>query len=155
MFNNDLPIKTGQNNAEDAEMKKQIVTGLIGAASLLAIMASGAYATDLTLSQYSKTCDKGVIKEIAAGYVTDNSWRLGTCRRVLTMTCDPTAGGALAGKTESYCVHSGFDPDGILATALTAQDSAKDVKYRVFTYSNPDNKFVNGLLLNLSLVTGQ
>jgi hypothetical protein len=125
-----------QHNTEDADMKKQIVTGLIGAASLLAIAATGASAQVPT-----KECTDATVTKITAGYTVD--W--GNCLRLLTFNC--TDGDADV-PTVNLCVHRSLDADGVLATALTAKDNTSPVAYTVWGNSFPAG---GGLLFSLTL----
>jgi hypothetical protein len=135
---------------EDAEMKKQIVTGLIGAASLLAMAATGAYAL-------GDTCASGTVTDVQAGYVDADMWANG-CIGAVYITCDGTAPATddpnTAGVTSTskkYCVHSALYADGVMATALTAMVESKKVSSNTYSATG----FGDGLILSLTVLGGE
>jgi len=117
-------------------MKRQIVTGLIGAASLLAIAATGAYAI-------GTPCTKGTVGTITAGYIDGGSWG-NSCIGSIKLTCNDDTANPVTG---TYCVHSGIYPDGVMAAALTASVENRTVSYLIYD----DSRFLGGLILNLGI----
>jgi hypothetical protein len=111
---------------EDAEMKKQIVTGLIGAASLLAMAATTSYAL-------GTPCADATITSVGAGYAESPK---GGPYREIGVVCNDTDPGTPA--TYKVYPSSAVDLDGIMATALTAAVEGYPVKYSVYPYAGTD-----------------
>jgi hypothetical protein len=112
---------------EDAEMKKQIVTGLIGAAALVLAGAGVSFAD----------CKKATVDAVGSGNGTDYKTRW------VTVTCNDTA----TPVTGTYKFHSQTDPDGKAAIALTAQVEGKTVAYTLYT-GVPADTYIVGFSLN-------
>lgn len=130
-------------------MKKQIVTGLIGAASLLAMAATGAYALGVT-------CDSGTVTDIQAGYVDADLWANSCIGAVYikcdgTDTTDTTDTDKVTTGSKKYCVHSAIYADGVMATALTAMVEGKKVSSNTYTATG----YGDGLILSLTVLGGE
>jgi hypothetical protein len=113
-------------------MKKQIVTGLIGAASLLAMAAATSYA-GIDLNGMIP-CQDGEVISIGAGYQNDGV--PAGPYRTIELKCNDS-GGPLQ---MSYIVYpsSAVDLDGIMATALTAMTEGYHVSYTLYPYKDVD-----------------
>ena len=126
------------------------MTGLIGAASLLAMAATGAYAL-------GDTCVSGTVTDVQAGYVDADMWANG-CIGAIYITCDGTtpepepeptsASGSVTATSKKYCVHSALYADGVMATALTAMVEGKKVSSNTY----PATGFGDGLFLSLTVL---
>ncbi|CAK8721226.1 hypothetical protein GCAAIG_10830 [Candidatus Electronema halotolerans] len=113
-------------------MKKQIVTGLIGAAALLAMAATGALGA----------CEVTAVKP---GYTGDaTAWTNG-CIAGITVTCSDDAGATTPPKT--YCVHSALYADGVMASALTAMVEGYTVDPSIYSGAG----YMDGLILSLTV----
>jgi hypothetical protein len=113
-------------------MKKQIVTGLIGAASLLA-MATTSYA-GIDLNGMTP-CQDGEVINIGAGYQNDGV--PAGPYRTIELKCNDSGGPLQL----SYIVYpnSAVDLDGIMATALTAMAEGYHVSYTLYPYKDVDS----------------
>jgi hypothetical protein len=119
-------------------MKKQIVTGLIGAVSLLA-MATTSYAEinsppniNLPNTTY---CSDAEVMNIGAGY--QNVGVPAGPYRTIELKCNDS-GGPLQ---MSYIVYpsSAVDLDGIMATALTAMAEDYHVSFTLYPYKEANS----------------
>jgi hypothetical protein len=118
-------------------MRKQIMLGLIGAASLLT-MATTSYAAiikppniNLPNTTY---CLDGEVMDIGAGY--QNEGVPAGPYRTIELKCNDSDGPLEL----SYIVYpsNAVDLDGIMATALTAMTEGYHVSYTLYPYKDVD-----------------
>ena len=113
-------------------MKRQIVTGLIGAASLLAIAATGALGA----------CQ---VTGVEPGYTGDlTAWTNG-CIAGITVTCTDENGATTS--ENKYCVHSALYADGVMASALTAMVEGYTVDPSIYSGAG----YMDGLILSFTV----